>query len=135
MKKYLMFLLFFFAVAFPISVSANIVCNDGSISTTCGDCHRGCCSHHGGCSSRSTDEIDSESTSKINEHSKIENKIIESNNNDTSMIIKKDNSVDNTIEVKELDNNSKDDETIDITFPILIGIGAIGSLIFYISRK
>ncbi len=29
----------------------NIICNDGTISPTCSDCHSGCCSHHGGCSS------------------------------------------------------------------------------------
>ena len=28
----------------------NITCNDGTISPTCKDCHRGCCSWHGGCS-------------------------------------------------------------------------------------
>ena len=29
----------------------NIICNDGTISPSCSDCHSGCCSHHGGCSS------------------------------------------------------------------------------------
>lgn len=33
----------------PISVKANILCNDGTHSPTCQDCHQGCCSHHGGC--------------------------------------------------------------------------------------
>lgn len=32
-------------------VFANIMCNDGSISPSCSDCHQGCCSHHGGCAS------------------------------------------------------------------------------------
>ena len=36
---------------YPLIVSANIVCNDGTISTGCSDCHRGCCSRHGGCTS------------------------------------------------------------------------------------
>lgn len=35
----------------PTGVNANIVCNDGTVSSSCSDCHRGCCSHHGGCSS------------------------------------------------------------------------------------
>lgn len=39
---------------FPIVANANIVCNDGTISPSCGDCHRGCCSHHGGCSNRTS---------------------------------------------------------------------------------
>ena len=33
----------------PITVNANIMCNDGTESPTCTDCHRGCCSNHGGC--------------------------------------------------------------------------------------
>lgn len=39
---------------FPTIVNANIICNDGTVSPSCGDCHRGCCSHHGGCSNRTT---------------------------------------------------------------------------------
>ena len=35
----------------PSYVKANIMCNDGSVSPSCADCHRGCCSHHGGCAS------------------------------------------------------------------------------------
>lgn len=27
----------------------NVTCNDGTVSPTCKDCHRGCCSYHGGC--------------------------------------------------------------------------------------
>ena len=34
----------------PISVNANIICNDGTISPTCTTCRAGCCSYHGGCS-------------------------------------------------------------------------------------
>ena len=33
----------------PLSVKANIICNDGTTSATCTDCHTGCCSRHGGC--------------------------------------------------------------------------------------
>lgn len=33
----------------PINVKANIICNDGTRSPSCSDCHRGCCSSHGGC--------------------------------------------------------------------------------------
>lgn len=45
------YLLLILLLVFPCSIKANIVCNDGTISPSCGDCHRGCCSHHGGCSS------------------------------------------------------------------------------------
>ena len=47
MKK--VFLLFFLLC--PVVVNANIMCNDGTRSPSCGDCHQGCCSHHGGCAS------------------------------------------------------------------------------------
>ncbi len=30
-------------------VKANIMCNDGTVSKSCTDCHSGCCSYHGGC--------------------------------------------------------------------------------------
>ena len=51
MKRYrgLYYLILLFALIIPINVSANIMCNDGSVSKSCQDCHRGCCSHHGGC--------------------------------------------------------------------------------------
>ena len=38
----------------PNVALANIVCNDGTTSPSCTDCHRGCCSKHGGCSSSSS---------------------------------------------------------------------------------
>ena len=38
----------------PIAVSANIICNDGTVSKTCSVCSRGCCSRHGGCSNSSS---------------------------------------------------------------------------------
>lgn len=45
-------LLFCFVIMFSYTnVFANIMCNDGTRSPSCGDCHRGCCSHHGGCAS------------------------------------------------------------------------------------
>ena len=33
----------------PITINANIICNDGTESKTCETCHQGCCSHHDGC--------------------------------------------------------------------------------------
>ena len=51
MKRYIViFMVCFFLLNIQL-VSANIVCNDGTVSPTCTDCHRGCCSHHNGCSS------------------------------------------------------------------------------------
>ena len=51
MKKYVILLISLFVMLIPANAFANIMCNDGSISPSCGDCHRGCCSHHGGCAS------------------------------------------------------------------------------------
>lgn len=56
-KLYLLTILFVF-VSSPLIVSANIVCNDGTTSPTCTDCHSGCCSHHGGCAVNSSTDYD-----------------------------------------------------------------------------
>lgn len=48
MKKILVMLIVAFII--PKPVNANIICNDGTVSSSCGDCHTGCCSRHGGCS-------------------------------------------------------------------------------------
>lgn len=39
----------FLLLIIPITVSANIICNDGTESSTCQECHTGCCSGHNGC--------------------------------------------------------------------------------------
>lgn len=36
-------------ILFPINANANIICNDGTESSSCSDCHQGCCSQHDGC--------------------------------------------------------------------------------------
>ena len=53
-------------LSFPIIVRANIVCNDGTISDSCQDCHRGCCSSHGGCSNSSSGGSSNSGTSNNN---------------------------------------------------------------------
>lgn len=64
MRKYFIFMLVCTIIFMPIYVEANIECNDGTISKSCVDCHRGCCSHHGGClkesSGKSSKKNDSE---------------------------------------------------------------------------
>lgn len=61
MKKMLLFICLIFLIA-PVMVKANIMCNDGTISKSCTDCHPGCYSYHGGCAnnydSSSYDEED-----------------------------------------------------------------------------
>ena len=51
MKKYICLL--FLILIIPFSVKANIICNDGTRSPSCSDCHQGCCSRHGGCTAQS----------------------------------------------------------------------------------
>lgn len=48
-------------ILFPTVVNANIVCNDGTVSPSCSDCHKGCCSKHGGCSSGASNNSSSSS--------------------------------------------------------------------------
>jgi hypothetical protein len=47
--KIISLLVLLIIINIPTIVFANIVCNDGSISKSCVDCHSGCCSRHGGC--------------------------------------------------------------------------------------
>ncbi len=47
-KKSFIFVFIIF-LSIPFYVNANIICNDGTESPTCQDCHRGCCSGHDGC--------------------------------------------------------------------------------------
>lgn len=51
MKKNFIVLIIVFSI-FPMIVNANIMCNDGTTSPTCENCHQGCCSYHGGCANK-----------------------------------------------------------------------------------
>ncbi len=46
MKKFIVLIAL---MIMPISISANVLCGDGTTSEKCSACDRGCCSHHGGC--------------------------------------------------------------------------------------
>lgn len=48
MKKIFVVLIIAFSI-FPMIVKANIICNDGTTSSSCETCHTGCCSGHDGC--------------------------------------------------------------------------------------
>ena len=54
----------------PNVALANIVCNDGTTSPSCTDCHRGCCSKHGGCSSSSSSSSSKKSSTPSTSTSK-----------------------------------------------------------------
>lgn len=47
---FIFLLLIVIIISFAFNVKANVICNDGTTSTTCSVCDRGCCSKHGGCS-------------------------------------------------------------------------------------
>lgn len=49
-NKILILSIIFITLITPITVEANVICKDGTVSPTCSVCSRGCCSHHGGCS-------------------------------------------------------------------------------------
>ena len=100
----------------PIVVNANIVCNDGTISPSCGDCHKGCCSSHGGCSNSSSSSSSTNVETNTNNSSSSES--TNSNNNnytnnnviETPAIVEPSKSSDATL--KEL---TIDDKKIDIS--------------------
>lgn len=72
------------AILLLIFLRGNIVCNDGTISPSCSDCHSGCCSHHGGCSSDyNTNKNNHYNSTKNNYHKKNEDE----NDNDFTVWI------------------------------------------------
>lgn len=110
MKKRLIRFLVLLVVFIPFNAKANITCNDGTISKTCGDCHRGCCSRHGGC----TD-----------------------NPNSGSYSLSESNTTKTTTKPVEKAKNSKDDSDDFFTKLLLFVGGAVagGIGISYIKKK
>ena len=49
MKKIIIIIVITLLLLSPYTVNANIICNDGTESSSCQDCHIGCCSGHNGC--------------------------------------------------------------------------------------
>ncbi|MBR3898179.1 MAG: hypothetical protein IKJ43_02730 [Bacilli bacterium] len=106
-------------VIIPLNVKANIMCNDGTESPTCTDCHRGCCSWHGGCRTYSN------------------NHYYQNNNNDEyyeedeeDSNIEETNEESNTEEVNnELTETEKITITAALSIAIFVGMGTIHSAI------
>ena len=137
MKKIIILVLIFLAT--PYYVKANIICNDGTVSASCGDCHRGCCSRHGGCSnSQSTSSSNTSSNyyynggynsySNSDESASSSSQNIVDNNNynntDTSS-----NEADNISD--ELSDDSSDDSS---TIGGIITIAAIAGTVYAIKK-
>lgn len=100
---------------FPILVNANIVCKDGTISDSCVDCHRGCCSHHVGCSNNTSSSTSTSNETNTNNNSSSEKTNSNNNNNTNNNVVEKPIIVE---EPKSSDATLKevtiDDEKIDI---------------------
>lgn len=97
MKKVICWISVFLIILFyPMSVMARIVCNDGTISKSCDDCHQGCCSHHGGCSNSSS----SSSSGSTNNNSSSSS----SSENQKPTITEKPKSSDNTLKKITIDD-------------------------------
>ena len=74
-------LLFVFIILIPMPAYANITCNDDTVSKSCTDCHRGCCSGHGGCTNNpnhgsGSNITDSSTTTRTTTTKKVEDKSV-----------------------------------------------------------
>lgn len=87
MKKFISYVIvMLIIISFPIIANANIICNDGTVSKSCNDCHQGCCSKHGGCSSGGSNSGSSGSGSTgSSSNKKPPVTITEPKNDDTSL--------------------------------------------------
>ena len=92
---------FILMIFFPLVVNANIVCNDGTISPSCADCHRGCCSHHGGCSNSSSSSSSSNSSSNSNSNNS--NSSTSETYKETPVIVENPKSKDATLKSVKID--------------------------------
>lgn len=113
-KNMLLYILLSFLL-FPIIVKANIICNDGTRSPSCSDCHRGCCSHHGGCSEGLSENIYDKELENINNNDKYNQKTSNKKNNLTS---------------NEGGNTKKEDTNYE-----LINVGVLGILGYLIYKS
>lgn len=109
MKKRLIYVIIVLLMIVPIYVKANIICNDGTVSATCMDCHKGCCSKHGGCTANptnnnSTNKNSNKSNSGSNNNSSSNNRIA----NDTSKSNDNVNEIIEDVKDAEEDNSNSD---------------------------
>ena len=129
MKKRIIILVIVLFLLFPIITKANIICNDGTVSSSCQDCHKGCCSRHGGCTNGSS----SKSSSKNNKNKNSTTKSSSNSNKTTNNKVEnKKDEMDNTVK----ENKDKIvDEDEDSTVEGPIGLLAIGATIYGIKKS
>ena len=132
-KRMLLFLIIMIFLA-PLLVNANIICNDGTTSPRCKDCHRGCCSRHGGCTENSSSYHRSEKY--INDSNDNQEQIIDDNDNYNSMsfdeyIKEKGENIEKE-EPYENDNTISPLEIVVFILFFIIPLGAVGLTVIQI---
>ena len=144
----------------PLTVNANIRCNDGTISKSCADCHRGCCSRHGGCTNnsyskpknttkrRKTSTTKTTSSSKTNvkatnkKTSTVNKNVSESNKSNVVTSTEKPGNIKNSenqraTEKNSLDIKSKSEETNDESMSFsdgIISVGVLGAIAYGLKK-
>lgn len=112
MMKYLKLIIAILLLVFKIEiVSANIICNDGTESPSCGDCHPGCCSHHDGCSNGGS----------YNYYYDTSDYDVDKSSNYVS-----NNNINTQYDIKEETNDNEDNSGM-----ILLGAGIVGIILMY----
>ncbi len=120
MKKRLIYVIMVLLMIVPIHINANIICNDGSVSKTCRDCHQGCCSHHGGCASSGSRRSSESSNNSVYE-SKSSTKVVDYES------VRSSNSIYN------MNDEEKEDDSSTVTGLTFLGI--IGAIIYGVKKK
>lgn len=102
-------------VFLPLKVHANIICNDGTRSATCANCHQGCCSRHGGCTA---DAQNNDSNYNYGSNSYQENTNVGAVSEQSTPSVQSDDSSNNEVsqsqtnETPAIDDNATVQETI-----------------------
>ena len=86
LSSFLVFILFSYS-----EVNANIICNDGTVSASCVDCHQGCCSRHGGCTPGASSSSNTNKKSNSKNRTSKSSSVTRSVNKTVPVVIKKSN--------------------------------------------
>lgn len=141
MKKYVC-LLVMVLLLMPITVSANIICNDGTVSPSCTDCHRGCCSRHGGCSA-STSNDSTNTGNNVNDNydnqSYAEQEEAENNDYDSQPVVEQEEfeETEDEYDVSKsniIDDDKKENDDSSNALDTILGLGITGGIGYGIYR-
>ena len=115
------------------------MCNDGTESPTCSNCHRGCCSKHGGCASnikRNSDNSNSNNDLPIIGQNQKNNEEQEDDYFDTNNEEKDDNknNSNNYIKTEDYKTADVDDDTSSIISGF-VTLATIVSAIYFVKKR